>query len=151
MRAIFMKVILPQRHRAAMLVLAALITLVGCASGLTRETVTLGGRELHVWVADTAEKRTTGLGGFDRLAEDEGMLFVYPDAQEIVFGIKGVDFAIEVVFIAEDGTISAIDSLSPGDGDRRVTSPTPSRYALELSPGWCEENGVAVGSVFERP
>ena len=41
------------------------------------------------------------------------------------FAMKQVAFPIDVLFIAEDGTVSAIESLDPGDM-RLVTSPSPS-------------------------
>ncbi|MBN2405946.1 MAG: DUF192 domain-containing protein [Coriobacteriia bacterium] len=150
MYAILMRRIVPRRCMLALLAVTVPL-LAGCASdGLRREEATLGTHELQVWVAETPAERSEGLNGFDELAGDEGMLFVYPDADIRTFGIKDVTFPLDVVFIAEDGRVSAIESLVPGKSDRRVQSPSPSRYVVEVSQGWCASNGVGVGSVFAR-
>ena len=62
--------------------------------------------------------------------------------------MKDVTFPIDVVFIGEDGNVSAIEPLNPGDA-RLASSPGPSAYVLELPQGWAEEQGIAVGSAFE--
>lgn len=101
-------------------------------------------------VARTVSERRAGLSGLDGLADGQGMLFVYDPPQVAVFGIKDVTFPIEVVFIAENGMVSSIEPLDPGDVDRRVTSPAAVDYVLEVPQGWCEINGVSVGSMFSR-
>ncbi len=132
--------------RIALLVAATALLLSGCAIPVAPR-VTLGGVPIEPYVADTIRERSQGLQGFDGLAANEGMVFVYPDEAVRTFGIKGVGFPIDVVFIGVDGTVSGVESLSPGDA-RRVQSPGPSRYAVELPAGWAEANGVGVGSEF---
>jgi uncharacterized membrane protein (UPF0127 family) len=133
------------------LVVVAMTLLAGCAqAGLAQETVSLGGHELRVWTADSPDEQSRGLSDFDGLADGEGMLFVFAEPSFPVFGIKDVSFPIEVVFVAEDGRVSAIEPLSPGESERRVTSDTPSLHAIELPQGWCAGKGVSVGSVLER-
>ena len=126
--------------------MAAVLLVAGCA----QETITLGEREVRVTVADTVKERNVGLGVMDGLSDGEGMLFVYPEPQIAIFGIKDIAFPVEVVFIAEDDTVSAIVPLTPGDRDARAVSPTPVRYAVEVPQGWCGENGVVVGTVLTR-
>lgn len=148
MHAVFTRQILHPLLVGALVAVVSL-ALVGCdARDRARETVSLGDNTLLVWVADTRSTRNGGLNGFDSLGADEGMLFVYEPVTTPVFGIKDVGFPIEVVFIAEGGAVSAIVPLSPGEKDRRITGPSPSRYVLEVPQGWCDDHGVAVGSPF---
>lgn len=109
--------------------------------------MTLDGVPVEVIVADDLEEWTRGLQGYDGLAEGEGMLFDFGSAASRTFAMKDVTFPIDVVFIAEDGTVSAIEPLEPGD-TRSVTSPSPSAYVIELPHGWADENGIAVGDRF---
>ena len=124
--------------------LAALLT--GCAAS-ARSTVTLGGTEVQVLVADDDDERSRGLQGYDPLPEGEGMLFVYDDAVVRTFAMKQVAFPIDVLFVGEDLTITAIEPLDPGDM-RLVSSPGPCRYVVELPQGWAGEQGIAVGDAF---
>ena len=119
------------------------------ASAITPEaTVALDGIEVRVALADSADERSRGLQGYDPLRPGEGMLFIFDDVEPRVFVMKDVAFPIDIVYIAEDGTVSAIEPLNPGD-TRLVASPGPSRYVLELPQGWSGNEGITVGSAFE--
>jgi len=109
--------------------------------------VTLGGESVRAYVADDPDERSRGLQGYAPLADGEGMVFVYADNDIRVFAMKDVTFPIDVVFIAEDMTVSAIEPLDP-DETRTVSSPGPSRYVVELPQGWAAENGIVAGSIF---
>lgn len=109
--------------------------------------VTLNGVPVDVLIADDMAEWTRGLQEYEPLAEGEGMLFVFPDAAPRTFAMKSVSFPIDIVFIAEDDTVSAIEPLDPGEL-RPVMSPSPSAYVLELPQGWAEESGIEVGDAF---
>jgi uncharacterized membrane protein (UPF0127 family) len=111
-------------------------------------TVTLDGVTVNVVVTDSQQEWSQGLQGYDPLADGEGMLFDFGSAAPRTFAMKDVTFPIDVVFIAEDGVVSAIEPLAPGD-TRLVTSPSPSAYVIELPQGWAEENGIGIGDPFE--
>lgn len=130
-----------------MCLIAASVILAGCTSGAP-DTVTLGGVEVSVIVADDPAEQSRGLQGYDGLSRGEGMLFAFTDSAPRTFVMKDVTFPIDVVFIAEDGTISSIEPLDPGD-TKHVTSPGPSAYVVELPQGWAAQNGIAVGDAFE--
>ncbi len=135
------------RATARVLALLTVMALVsGCVSAATPR-VTLAGQSIEPYLANTMRKRAEGLQGFDGLASGEGMVFVYSDAEVRTFGMKNVGFAIDVVFIGLDGTVSGIASLEPGD-PRTVESPGPSRFVVELPKGWAADHGVKVGSAF---
>jgi uncharacterized membrane protein (UPF0127 family) len=137
---------------AAVLMAAGLIA--GCAPEPepepARVAVTLGGVQVSVEIADDDAERGLGLQDHEPLAPGEGMLFVFDVAAPRTFAMKDVDFPIDIVFIAEDLTVSAIEPLSPGE-ERLVNSPGQSRYVIELPQGWAAGQGVGVGSAFVPP
>lgn len=124
---------------------ACLLTACGPEPG---PTVSLDGVTIDVIVADDAGEYSRGLQGYEPLDEGEGMLFVFADVAPRTFAMKEVSFPIDVLFVAEDGTVSAIEPLDPGDL-HLVTSPSPSLYVVELPQGWAAENGIAIGDRFE--
>lgn len=132
---------------AAMLVL---LVVAGCAAAVGTETVWLDGNAVSVTVAQDDAARSQGLQGHDPLAADEGMLFVWVEPEVRTFSMKSVSFPIEVVFVDENLVVSAIHRLEPGDLEA-VTSPSPSRWVLEMSAGWASSHGVEVGSSFRPP
>ncbi len=76
------------------------------------------------------------------------MLFDFGSPVQPTFTMKEVTFPIDVLFVDEALTVSAIEPLDPGD-DRLVTAPTPGRYAIEVPQGWAAEEGIAVGDPVE--
>jgi len=135
------------RATLRILTLLALTALLSGCIAATAPRVTLAGQSIQPYLADTMRKRAEGLQGFDGLASGEGMVFVYPDVEVRTFGMKGVGFPIDVVFIGLDGRVSGITSLEPGD-PRKIDSPGPSRFVVELPKGWAAEHGIVIGSEF---
>lgn len=138
----------PGMQAIRVLSLIALAGLLGaCTPTPPDAPVTLDGVPVEVVVADDMDEWTRGLQGYESLEDGEGMLFDFGSAASRTFVMRDVSFPIDVVFIAEDETVSAIEPLDPGDA-RLVTSPSPSAYVIELPQGWADENGIGVGDTF---
>ena len=138
------------RRAIVALCLVALATALASCLAEPADTVTLGGQELHVFVADDERERSLGLEGYDELEPGQGMLFVFDDLAVRTFAMKEVSFPIDVVFVAEDLTVSAVAPLDPGSTDL-VASPGPAPYVIELPQGWAAEQGIGVGSALAVP
>jgi hypothetical protein len=99
-------------------------------------------------VADTWRERYVGLSATDRLAPDEGMLFTFEASSDRTFVMRGMDFGIDIVYVASDGTITSIHHApEPPEGtdgsDQRY--PGTGQYVLEVNRGWTTDHGVEVG------
>ena len=101
-------------------------------------------------VADTQAKRTQGLSGRDIVADDYGMLFVFDAAGRHGFWMKDMKVAIDIIWIAEEGSIVYIEhNLAPDSYPTVVTPPTPARYVLETRAGYARERDWGVGTKLE--
>ena len=56
---------------------------------------------INVLVADTPQERAAGLSGYPGLPEDAGMLFVFPEPRQPSFWMKGMEFALDLVWIRD--------------------------------------------------
>jgi uncharacterized protein len=127
------------------------------ASSLTAETVrigTSGGEsvEVEVEIADDTEEMARGLMGRTALAEDAGMLFVYPDERELSFWMKDTLIPLSIAFMDAEGRIVDIQDMRALDDEPpHYTSAEPARYALEVNKGFFDERGVEVGDRAELP
>jgi hypothetical protein len=120
-----------------------------------RATVTLvdasGDRlaDIDVRIADTAEKRYLGLSDTESLAPREGMLFVHDSTGEYAYVMRDMDFPLDIVFVAPDGTVTTIHhaSLPPeGTNNSDLTRYRGTgRYVLELPRGTANETGLDEG------
>lgn len=110
--------------------------------------VSVGGVPITVEIADTPALRERGLMHRDSLPDDAGMLFVYADEQVRSFWMRNTKIPLDIAFIDRNGSILSIERMEPQTDENTVSS-APAMYALEMSQGWFEANGVGVGDRLE--
>jgi uncharacterized membrane protein (UPF0127 family) len=99
----------------------------------------------HVEVARTEAEHSLGLMHRQHLADDAGMLFVFPDDQVRVFWMKNTLIPLDMLFIDRDLVVVGIvadaepQTLTP----RRVDA--PARYVLEIVGGLSAKLGIRPG------
>jgi len=98
-----------------------------------------------VEIADNDEARREGLMWRDSLAENHGMLFVFPYAELQSFWMRNTYIPLDLVYIDERWTITDIHQMAPIVDTVFFRSSKPVPYAVELNQGWCEKHGVDVG------
>lgn len=106
-------------------------------------------------IADTLSKRYIGLSETDTLPEDRGMLFIHDGSDEHTYVMRNMSFGIDIVFIASNGTITAIHEApapGPNENGNEQQYRGAGQYILEVNRGWTAERGIEVGDGvrFER-
>ena len=123
------------------------------ADDYERTTVTVLGDSdeiatVDVRVADTFQKRYVGLSNTESLERGEGMLFVHGSAGQHTYVMRNMDFPLDIIFIAPNGTITTIHH-APLEPDTTEDDLTPYRgsgkYILEVPFGYTNETGVETG------
>ncbi len=107
---------------------------------------------VQVEVADEMGEMAKGLMGRTALAEDAGMLFVYPEERELSFWMRDTLIPLSIAFMDGEGRIIDIQDMKALD-DRppHYKSAEPARYALEVNVGFFDERGVEVGDRAKLP
>ena len=123
-----------------------------CAAGCGREennsqrvVIEVKGKEIRVELASTPDQRSRGLKFRPSLPEDDGMLFVFPQAVRHPFWMKDTIIPLSIAFLNREGRIIDIRKMEPLNEKRLYHSSRPYRYALEMNQGWFERNGIVVG------
>jgi uncharacterized protein len=124
-------------------------------------TVELAGRLFELELALTDEARTKGLMFREEIAENGGMIFVYPPAEPfpvvLHFWMKNCLVPIDVIFLNPKGIITAIHEMKPPDSGlsddelTRYSSNLPAQFAIELRGGMAAQLGLTEGSIIELP
>ena len=120
----------------------------GCGRNSDAPRVGIGHWTWYVDIAATREARYRGLAGRSQLADDVGMLFVYPRAKILEFCMRGCAHPIDIAFIDGDLRIVKIHTMSVESdraGRRLYGSGRPARYALEVAGGLFVRRGIRVG------
>ena len=108
--------------------------------------------ELIVEVAETPEQQARGLMYRTELAENRGMVFLFPRATDAGFWMKNTKIPLSIAFFDKNGRIVRIlqmdpCTLPPEESDRCPVYAPGTAYvgALEVNQGWFAARGVKEG------
>lgn len=121
-----------------------------------KPVVTVGETKVSVDIVHTPQKRQIGLSGRKKLGKNEGMLFVFEDADtRPAFWMEGMLFPIDIIWI-NDGEISQLHLDVPPPEPDTSTSELPFYqpyvgidYVLEVNAGFVKQQGIAVGDTVD--
>jgi len=108
--------------------------------------------EVRAAVADTPEKRYTGLSDTEFLPEDRGMLFTYGSEGNHTYVMREMDFGLDIVYVGSDGTIRTIHHAPEppaGEDGNDYQYPGRGQYVLEVNLNWTTRHGVVEGDRVE--
>ncbi|MDT8369374.1 MAG: DUF192 domain-containing protein [Longimicrobiales bacterium] len=96
-------------------------------------------------VARTEAERAEGLMYREEIAEDAGMLFVFPTPAVRSFWMQNTFIPLDIAFMDVSFRIFEIHPMEP-ESTEYVESAGPAHFALEVNRGWFAEHGVGVGT-----
>lgn len=99
-------------------------------------------------LALTPSQWQKGLMGRTTLADDQGMLFVFPSERTTGFWMAGTPIPLDIAYINAAGAVFDIKHGEPYDLTSLVPS-SPYLYVLEVRGGWFEDMGMGVGAQIE--
>lgn len=103
-------------------------------------------------IANTPLTRQQGLSGRTEVPPGYGMLFVFDMPDRHGFWMKDMFVAIDIIWLADDGTILGItESVSPETYPTPFYPPSPVRLVLETRAGEAKVQGWTVGSRIPLP
>lgn len=102
-------------------------------------------KRLFVEIADDHYKRAYGLMDRKSLGRNSGMLFRFPEQENLHFWMANTYIPLDIAFLDDDGKILQIESMSPLS-TRKISSCKPCKYALEVNRGWFRDNNIRVGN-----
>ena len=123
-------------------------------AGLREEltvTTKAGPQEFQVEIADDGRETQRGLMFRRSMADNEGMLFVFPNDERRSFWMQNTYIPLDMLFIKADGTIDSIAERTQPLSERSVLSKGPVRYVLEINGGLSDTLGIAPGDTISGP
>ena len=96
-------------------------------------------------VANSYGTRMMGLMLREKMATNEGMLFLFPEREKQCMWMKNTLLPLSVAFMSQDGTILNIEDMKPQTEDSHCSKGI-APYALEMNLGWFKQKGIKAGS-----
>lgn len=103
-----------------------------------------------VEIADTPETRSSGLMFRKELADDAGMLFIYPGKQKIAMWMQNTLISLDMLFLDRDGTILHIAERTTPLSTEVISSRFRVKAVLEVIAGTAERLGLRAGDRVEH-
>jgi len=121
---------------------------------LPTKNIQVGSTTITVELATTEAEREQGLSGRASLAEGSGMLFVFDEDGDWGIWMKDMQFAIDILFLSENGSVVSINAnVSPDtydtDPPQIFYPPLAVRYVLELPAGYAAAHNIVPDSTFD--
>lgn len=108
--------------------------------------VNVNGKNLLASVASTNAQRERGLSNTHFINENNGMFFVFEEADSHGIWMKDMQFNIDIVWVDADNQIVDIEeNVSPSTYPKVFSPDVPSKYVLEVMAGWVAKNHVQIG------
>lgn len=106
-----------------------------------------------VEIADSPDEWAHGLMFRESLAENEGMLFIFPGEKERVFWMKNTRIPLDIIFVSADNKVVNVVIALPCIADPCPTysSNVPAKYVVETNAGFAARNGVIEGTRIDGP
>jgi len=116
-----------------------------------QQTYNLAGVDFILDLAKTPEQFRQGLSNRAKLEPNQGMLFIYPEKQNLTFWMKEMNFDIDLVWLLDGKIMAYIENMPKPDKNTALkdlplyTSPMPVNQVLELPSGTIQRLKLAVG------
>ncbi|MCF8240709.1 MAG: DUF192 domain-containing protein [Melioribacteraceae bacterium] len=102
-------------------------------------------KKIDIELADTFEKRTTGMMYRDKMKENQGMLFVFPVEEPQSFWMKNTVLSLDMIFVNSKREIVKIHKSTTPYSMQSYPSERPATYVVEVIGGFCEKFGIEEG------
>jgi len=107
----------------------------------------LGAEELVTELALNGTQQQTGMMFRTNMAENEGMLFVFPIPHQASFWMMNTYVPLSAAYINPEGIILEIHQLEPLNTNSVFAASDQIQYVLETRQGWFDRHNVRTGMV----
>jgi len=130
-----------------LLLAAAVLFLASTAFAfLSDKQLIINGQKYNVTIADTAKERENGLSGWERLGDNQGMLFVYTDAGQYCMWMKDMRFTIDLVWLdSNKKVVGTKANATPDSYPEAFCQNNDAQYVLEVPEGTIAKQGIKPG------
>ena len=99
-----------------------------------------------IWVADNDQRRARGLMFVKHIGEDEGMLFIYPQAMRASMWMKNTFIPLDMLFVAADGRVMQVVANTEPQSLKTIESDSDVIAVIELKGGVASKLHIAKGA-----
>lgn len=107
--------------------------------------------KIDVWVADNDMRRMRGLMFVKELADDAGMLFIYPHPQPVGIWMKNTPLSLDILFVKADGRVHRVVENATPQSLETISSEGPVLAVIEIKAGSAARLKIRPGAQVIHP
>ena len=107
--------------------------------------------KIDVWIADNDARRQRGLMFVEHLADDAGMLFIYPQPQPISMWMKNTHLSLDMLFVSANGRVDSIAENTKPMSTDTISSKGNVLAVIELKAGTAARLKIRPGAQVFHP
>ena len=150
-----MKPIVHSRRATVLLLCISLALAVATAASAQTEaqakldsiTLQAGMHNIRAEVARSPLQTQTGMMFRTNIAENEGMIFVFPYPHQASFWMKNTLVPLSAAYLDSEGVILEIHNLEPHNTNAVKAASENVQYVLETSQGWFKRKNITPGTL----
>lgn len=100
---------------------------------------------IDIEIAQDELERETGLMYREKMAENQGMLFVFDDSDVRSFWMKNTLISLDMIFVNEKDEIITIRKHTTPLSEQSYVSTGPAKYVIEVNAGFTDKHQITVG------
>lgn len=100
---------------------------------------------IKVAIADDQQERNQGLMDVNNLPADAGMLFIFPEEEELSFYMANTPLPLDIMFVNADSVIIRIHHNTTPFNSKQLLSDGPAKYVVETNAGYAVSNDIQEG------
>ena len=104
---------------------------------------------LDLEIADDAYERETGLMHRSSMAENHGMLFIFPEEGYRSFYMKNTLISLDIIYLDSDYRVVSIQKNTKIKSEQSLPSEAPAQYVLEVNAGLSDRWGLKQGDILQ--
>lgn len=105
----------------------------------------IGAELMDAEMALTEEEERTGMMFRTNMAENQGMIFVFPEPTRASFWMKNTLLPLSAAYISPAGTILEIHDMQPQDTNEVLAATDNVQFVLEARQGWFKRHNIKEG------
>ena len=106
---------------------------------------------LNLEIANNIWRRALGMMGRTEIAENSGMIFIYPHPRVVRLWMANTPLSLDAIFVDETGRILKIAHRLQPYSRRQVSSGEPVKWVLEIAGGQSMLLGIEAGNQISFP
>ena len=105
--------------------------------------------KFEIEISEDEYETQRGLMDRYEMANNRGMLFIFPNVQPRSFYMKNTYIPLDIIYIDEDKSIVSIQKNAKPLDESSLPSGLPAKYVLEINAGLTQQLNIEVGDKIE--